>query len=101
MTDISLITQDPTDETHILMTLKDMFRKNLLPERSRKLLYDSLDSLVHEYRASPFKEISCNNDSCAWTARGPKTLLHHHQKIHADKKDIGENEHLALDYKLY
>jgi len=101
MTNINLLLENPTDKTHIIMTLKAMFNKKLLPERSKKLLYDSLDSLVIEYRLSPFKEISCNNGSCSWTARGPKTLLHHHQKVHADKKEIGENEYLQLDYKLY
>ena len=97
----NLLRESPSDELIIRQTISDMFNKKLLPERSRKLIYDSMPQLLQQYRNSPFKEFSCNKDGCAFTARGPKFLLIQHQKTHADKKDIRENETLRNNYKLY
>ena len=99
MNKYGLLRESPHDFLIIRRTITDMYHKKLLPERSRKLIYDSMNSLLKQYKEAPFKEFSCT--VCGFTARGPKFLLIQHQKIHADKKDILENENLTLDYKLY
>ena len=83
----------------ILDTVNQMYKKKLLPERSRKLIYDSIDGMVSQYMVQVFKEWSCPN--CMITVDGPKLLLIQHQKIHADSKEIRENETYSNDYKLY
>ena len=93
-----LITVNPVVREMILTTVSDMFHKHLLPERSRKLIYDNIVNLCKQYQLSKHKEFSCT--VCHFTARGPRFLLIQHQKIHADK-GIKENEILRLDYKLY
>jgi len=80
-------------------TIQQMFKKKLLPERSRKLIYDNLKGMTAQYQLQHFKEWSCLE--CRITVKGPKFLLHQHQKIHADRKEIKENEARVLDYKLY
>lgn len=99
MNKYNLLRESPVDEFHIKQTITDMYKKKLLPERSRKLILDSMPSLLKQYRDQVFKEFSCT--SCGITARGPKFLLIQHQKIHADKTNILENETLNMDYKLY
>lgn len=83
----------------ILDTVNQMYKKKLLPERSKKLIYDNIDGMVSQYMIQVFKEWSCPN--CMITVDGPKFLLMQHQKIHADSKEIKDNENLRIDYKLY
>ena len=97
----NLLRESPTDELIIRRTIADMYNKKLLPARSRKLILDSMKQLIQQYRNQPFKEFSCNKGACAFTARGPKFLLLQHQKTHADKIEIKENETLRNNYKLY
>ena len=80
-------------------TVNQMFKKKLLPDRSRKLIYDNIKGMTAQYQLQVFKEWSCT--ICAITVQGPKFLLLQHQKIHADKRDIRENEFLRNDFKLY
>ncbi len=99
MTNINLLQINPAAQKVVIQTVRDMFNKKLLPERSRKIILDSMPSLIKQFQSQKFKEFSCT--TCGFTAMGPKFLLNQHQKIHADKKDIKENENLSLDYKLY
>lgn len=83
----------------ILDTVNQMYKKKLLPERARKLIYDNIDGMASQYMIQVFKEWSCT--SCHITVQGPKFLLLQHQKIHADQAEIKENENMVIDYKLY
>lgn len=83
----------------IIDTVNQMYKKKLLPERSRKLIYDNISQMATQYIIQTFKEWSCLE--CAFTINAPNLLRIHHQKIHADKKEIGENEILRMEYKLY
>ena len=80
-------------------TVNQMFKKKLLPDRSRKLIFDNIKGMTAQYQLQVFKEWSCT--ICAITVQGPKFLLLQHQKIHADEKELKEGEVRKLDYKLY
>ena len=82
----------------ILDTVNQMYSKKLLPERSRKLIYDSIGNMATQYMIQEFKEWSCSK--CMITVDGPKFLLIQHNKIH-NVRELKENEPIVRDYKLY
>jgi len=93
-----LITGGPL-KAQVLETIRAMYSKGYLPERSRKLIFDNINGLVSQYLIQVTKEFSC--PICAITIKGPKFLLIQHQKVHADKANIKENENLSIKYQNY
>ena len=83
----------------IIDTINQMFKKGLLPERSRKLIYDSVPQMTSQYMIQVWKEWSCSD--CQITVSGPKFLMIQHQKVHADEKEMKENEIMKKEFKIY
>ena len=82
--------------------ITNLKRKKLLP--SQTMGYWSQDlknltNLVHQTEMQAFKEWVC--PECMISVYGPKKMMLEHHKIHAEKKEIRENEVFQKGYKLY
>jgi len=87
-------------ENRVRKSMQAMLAKNLFPERSKEWFTEPhMKQLTKLTTLQTFKEWSC--PFCHITVYGPKKSLIEHHKIHAGKRDIGDNEHFRIDYKLY
>jgi len=87
-------------ENRIRKSIQDMKNKNLLPLHTIGYFGEHMmPQMVKMTKAQKFKEWSCT--VCGITVYGPKKLLLEHQKIHSQKRDLGDNQIFKLDYKLY
>lgn len=89
-----------TVETRVRESMQAMIHKNLFPKRSVEWFTEPhMKQLTKITKLQKFKEWSC--PICGITVYGPKKALIEHHKIHGGNRDIKENEHYRLDYKLY
>ena len=77
----------------------DMLRKKLLPDDFKPFDSNIFKQMSQNYSVEPFKEHVC--PTCMISIFGPKKLLLEHHKIHARKKELGENEIYQNNYHEY
>ena len=92
--------KDPID-SRVRQSAKDLLAKNLMPERSLARLTDikALDAAIHSVKTDLVREWKC--PSCGIVVFGPKDWMIQHSKLHAQKKEIRENETFNTHFKIY
>lgn len=88
-------------DDRIRQSAKDLHRKNLLPQRSLAQLTDlkALNDAIHSVKTEFIHEWKCPH--CGIVVFGPKKWMVEHSKIHAERKEIRENEIYKTNFKVY
>ena len=88
-------------DDRIRQSAKDLYRKNLLPERSLPLLTDlnNLKAAIYSVKHEFVHEWKCPH--CGIVVFGPKKWMIEHSKIHAQKGEMRENEIKSTNFKVY